>query len=55
MMAVSALVILLAAGYLLFESGQTARLLSDTRALILDAINDGVKGLPAKPTDHSNR
>ncbi len=38
-----------AAAYLLWESWQTAGLLSSTRALILSAIDDGVKGLPASP------
>jgi hypothetical protein len=36
--------------YLLFESSQTAKVLANTRALILESIAEGVKGIPNKPT-----
>lgn len=47
-----ALVTIVIAGgsaYLLFESWQTASVLARTRALILESINEGVKGIPKKP------
>ena len=40
------LLILAGAGYLLWESFKTARVLSRTRALILEAITEGPKGIP---------
>jgi hypothetical protein len=40
------LVIAAASAYLLFESWQTAGVLSNTRALILAAIDEGPKGIP---------